>query len=184
MSIKIYEAFKLDSEVDMTDLMELLQGLRKDYLKSCSEFVDKTKGDKTYSEISNEIRQGMATSERSCYNFGASIMLYFFEGKTYIQFFGLDFTDGPHYKSLKAFCTDYHYQDQCDAWYDYEFDEGKITEQERDDAIVEYEERKRVWNGIYGERWRPNECGLVFEVCTKDDYYYIAGKVFNLPVGD
>ena len=180
MSTKIYEAWKVN-DLSMDELMQFFHTIRNDYFKSCVEFVRKVKGDDDFGTVADELRTSMNSSERGCYNFGASIMVYFNKGEMYIQFFGMDFTDSPALKELvDNHLTDYHYQNQSDAYYDFEFDEGKITEAERDEKEVEYEQRKIVWDEIYGNRWRPNECGLVFELCTKDDYYKIAGKVFNL----
>jgi hypothetical protein len=103
-----------------------------------------------------------------------------FEGETYVQFYGMDFTEGKGLKRLTALLTDYHYQDQADAWYDFEFHEGKITEKERDEAEVEYAERERVWEGIFKSGSRPNEVGLVYELCTKSDHWTITGRAFDM----
>lgn len=176
MSTKIYEAYKV-KDLSIDELMGLLMRVREDYINSCVEFVRKVKGDDDFGTVANELRKDMNGSERGCYNFTASIMVYFLEGEKYIQFFGMNFSDGETLDELMNHLQDYHYQNQADPWWCYEdgHTEEQIAEFEKD-----YEEREVVWDKIYGNRWRPNECGLVFELCTKDDYYTIAGRVFNL----
>lgn len=182
MSTKIYEAYKVKS-LTISELMDYFKLIREEYIKECVEFVKRTKGDKEFGDIGNRIRKSMSSSLNDPYNFTASIMVYFHEDNIYVQFFGMDFRESTSLGELRQnHLEDYHYQDQSDPWYAYDYDEGKLTEEERDNAEIEYEERKRVWEDIYGDNWRPNECGLVFEVCAKTDYHIILYKSFDMEI--
>jgi len=56
---------------------------------------------------------------------------------------------------------DYHYQDQSDPWYIDDYDDDKITKEEYESAIIQYEQREKDWNEVFGDgSWSPAETGF------------------------
>ncbi len=178
MSTKIYDAYRVINDLSMDNLMKYFFRIREEYLDHCVEFVKNTKTDSaTFNEISKELRESIR-NEGSFYNFKADIMVYFHEGEKYIQFFGMNFPHGNALEELYDFLTDYHYQNQSDPWWS--FTDEEYTDEQIAGFEKDYKEREEVWDAIYSKYYRPNEVGLVFELCTKNDYYTIARRVFGV----
>lgn len=183
MSTKIYNAYRVNKGISIDKVMDLLKQARKQYHEEVTKYLVLSEERlKVMYEVDSlgglvkEIKESVNSGINDTLNFSASVMVYLFEGRIYLQFFGLDSplkTDivGTLFEPI---CTDYHYQNQTDAWYEYtdeEYTKKQLKEFEKD-----YEERKRVWDGIYGDSWKPVEVGLVYEVFTSSDSMMV---VFN-----
>ena len=97
-------------------------------------------------------------------NFEASAVVYPYGKSIYIQFFGMRDLTGL---SSKKF-SDFHYQDQTD----------------RDSSVNsrEWSHRKRVWNKIYDEVYKPGAAGLAFsfiEACNCFEFCYWLERVWK-----
>jgi hypothetical protein len=96
-------------------------------------------------------------------NVNASVVVYFFEGKIYTQFY---INDNVFMKSLshnKRF-KDFHYQDQTD----------------RPKGISDkmWKERERIWDGIFKQTFlAPVDVGLIYEIGTDTVLYDIAREL-------
>lgn len=174
MSTKIYNAYKVDDGVNIDVIMNLLRCARGNYHDEIVKFLSlhnerlKCAYDlKDTFGLVDIIKDVMDKGCNDPLNFGASVVVYPYKGNLYLQFFGLD---SPLRTDIVdtifgSICDDYHYQNQSDPWYDY----GDFSEEENEVHARDYEERQLVWDGIFGNSWKPSEVGLVFELFTSSD---------------
>lgn len=179
MSTKIYNAYKVNN-MTTDEIMMKLHELREWYFVKINEFllrvgmerIKKNYGD--YTGFLDKLREDSDKLIDRPFNFSSSIMVYFHGGDIYIQFFGMSFPF-DHETFFEGNLEDYHYQNQSDPWYDYDGLEGDELKEAEDN----YKLREKVWDDILGDRTTFAECGLVFELYKKEDYFRVGYKFWT-----
>jgi len=181
MSTKIYNAYKVESCYCIDDVIKSLIKTRELYHKH---IVDYLAGD--YDNIKN--RNGITNVyglsqilkddivDQGIFDYTASVVLYVNKGCVYIQFFGFDNKtfDEVVKPVFGRMMVDYHYQNQSDPWYEYE---ENLTPDKRLLYDKEYEERRIVWEEIFGDDYVPSSRGLSYDFYTKSDVIHIVYDV-------
>jgi hypothetical protein len=180
MSTKIYDAYEFKG--NLTELMSLLNKMRKRVFSlgvaECArEISDPSKfGLIDYSD-------GLKKAFASCLyeaidpklgvlnNVTSSAVVYTYKGRLFVQFFGL-----PRGFKISNKLVDYHYQNQCDPWY--EDDRRAKDKVWRKAQAANYRSRRRVWDAITRMDTRPVHCGLVYEFIAVSDAFEVAHAVF------
>ncbi|KFZ27721.1 MAG: hypothetical protein KQ78_00031 [Candidatus Izimaplasma bacterium HR2] len=108
-------------------------------------------------------------------------MIYFFESRIYIQFFGLDgYTLKTNFVDdiFDEMIEDYHYQNQTDPWWAYE--DKEITKEQEEIYETEWAERERVWDGILGDFHRFSDIGLAYDIFGDGDCFDVSHDLMVL----
>lgn len=182
MSTKIYNAYRIKEKYYIEDV---IKKIKKTKILYKSEIVDFLFDHWNSIKIANDIKDWLELSEHledvikkgfnDQLNFSASIMVYFFEDRIYIQFFGLDghilktnFVDDI----FDGMIEDYHYQTQSDPWWTYE--DKEITKEQEEIYETEWDERERVWDGIIRDLHKFSDNGLAYDVFGYDDCFGVS----------
>ena len=182
MSTKIYNAYKIDN-MTMPEIMESLYKLKQltheNIIKFMSDRVDHEKIIKKYnhSTFINMLKDVHSKNINSPFNWNSSVVLYFHKTNIYIIFFGVDVDINEIFNNN---LVDYHYQNQSDPWYAFDLKEDTI---EYNQAEIEWEERKRVWCDITGDRWQFSESGLCYDIFSEDDIFLLSRKLWPIIEG-
>lgn len=182
MSTKIYSAYRIKEEYSIEDVMEKIKKIKILYKSEIVNFLFgrwdsiKIANDiKDCYELSTYLKDVIKKGYNDYLNFSASVMVYFFEGRIYIQFFGLDghilktnFVDDI----FDGMIEDYHYQNQSDPWWSYE--DKEITKEQEEIYEVEWAERERVWDGILGDLHKFSDIGLAYDIFGGGDCFDIS----------
>lgn len=187
MSTKIYNAYQFLGTSE--ELMVILKELKKDYYEYLKTFLKNLhysnhvfekkrypflEQDLTFKELKQKdfadyllediIHKEIKIGDWHPLNIDSSAVVYFFENKIFIQFFGLP-------KEFRSFIDknnkfkDYHYQNSTDMsnynWDDEDW--NTMTEERQTELESEWNERRKIWNEIMPDYSVPSECGLTFE---------------------
>ena len=171
VSMKLYYAYSWDG--DILSLLRFLNGLRETYLNDCAtEFYKRFRFEDQFDFLVNQtnlyrkIVEGSARQERF-FPFDAelSCVVYQFEGKTVIQFFGYDRRKYPRMSEKIESLPDVSYWDN--------------TGGPEDVPEAEFEARGKWFNGLFEALGSdvPARCGLAYEFGSKDAYFEISERV-------
>lgn len=191
MSTKIFNAFKFSSNLD--ELISILKEIKELYNQICLDkiislfksynyefekerypFLESgiTVGELKNDGMSNFILSDIfeheyKINEHHPLNINASVVVYSFENKIYVQFFGLYERELKYLiKKYEKLFEDYHYQDSTDMS-NYDWDKEKIENMSPEkvkELEEDWKERKRIWDNILPYYSAPSECGLSFDV--------------------
>lgn len=195
MSIKIYDAYEFKGS--LATLTKLLLEMRKAVIaaviqdaKTNNTFNAKTLGDtmKIF-DLQRELKVTLTSNEFFSVNkerewlvpnLRSSAMVYPVGKRLFVQFFGLP----RGVKVTDKRFVDYHYQNQCDPWYDGEEYEAKKAGRKPKGAAwikkqaANYRERKMMWQRIF-PRWEaPSQVGLAHDFVCEADLLEIADGIF------
>jgi len=181
MSTKIYNAFKFNGTPEQ--LMVIFKDIKKEYTEQCKKDLSGYKLDKIeFSKkrypfleknmylkdmdfpdftLSDIIERETVIGERNPLNIDASAVVYFYDGKIFVQFFSLpDSIINKH-----SLFEDYHYQNQTDMS---NYDEDKepmnlMTEERIQELNMDWTKRRDTWEVIlpWGDPV-PSNNGLIF----------------------
>lgn len=185
MSTKIYNAYRLKEGYTAEELFEKIKEARKLWLDICYDYVcSNVNHDVNLSELTDSLRQELESGRNSPFNLKASCVVYFHEGRIYIQFFGFDY---PVPKELqKAYgltnlfdpmLEDFHYQNQADTCFDFDYSDGKIAEVDYLKLRANWEERERVWKAITADSAIPSRAGLCYDFYDSYDPLWITHRI-------
>ena len=159
MSTKIYNAYIC--KLGMPYLQLIIQALREEYTDQVREIIK---------SVPNTLRRACIDQ----YDDDALVIYPLKNGDILFQEWRYKLGNRPGY--LPTFglmltfnkIQDYHYQDQSDPWYAYEFDEDKITQEEHDAAEIEYVQRQTDWEEVFDKAgsWTPSEVGYTIPYIT------------------
>jgi hypothetical protein len=191
MSTHVYNAYKFNGTLDA--LMKHIKSYRKQWIqyqtnrltslvldtRGCGAFKDisedgKLKFDKLRAIIVAESKKEYKTFG-DFYDVSGDVSVFSYRGQLFVQTF-LNDRAAPKFINKKF--VDFHYQDQADPWFDFDFSEGKITKEQRKAAQKEWKVRENTWKNILGD-WdlTPAEAGLTYNLCSGMDFYNIAGSI-------
>ena len=180
MSTKIYNAYRIDN-MTMPEIMKSLQKLKKETHNKIIEFIENGINHsavlnefKNFSNFNKALKDIHQTNIHSSFNWNSSVVLYFHENEIYIIFFGVDL---PIDEIFNNNLVDYHYQNQSDPWFDYHLENNT---EEYEQAEIDWERRKKVWDEIIEDRRSFSESGLQFELFSNNDIFFIAPKLWML----
>ena len=180
MSTKIYNAYKIDN-LTMPQVMECLYKIKTNYLEDIKDFIiNKVDHQKilekyNYNSFKEMLMDVHLKNINSSFNWNASVMVYFHKDDIYLITFGLPefFLDSFGENNI----SDYHYQNQCDPWYDYE---ENLTPEQLKEYELDWAQREKVWDEIIGNRYRFSESGLSYDIFSADDLSLFCYKLWNL----
>lgn len=184
MSTKIYEAYEWTAAGGLPALLKRLHVMRKrvfSYYVSMA--LRRTNPDKfDYWAYADAVKKAIQTGTWEIIddkagvvdNPSSSAVIYFWNGRTFVQFFGLP----RDMRINKVGLKDWHYQNQSDPWYEYsEYD--KKGPDWRKAMAKEYRERKRMWDQILRVDGRPSHSGLTFPFVEVSDGIRLASEMFR-----
>lgn len=183
MSTKIYNAYKFNGSIE--DLMSVLKDYRKKWMEiHLDYYYDRTKllDKDQFAEFSKNFEDSIKKEHKTWLDdaIDGSCVVIPHKSLLYVIFYATASVDIEGKKAVdpdkdERF-QDYHYQNQSDAWYEYD-DEGggeKLNKEERKAAEKDWEEREVVWEEIFNESWTPSEVGFVYEFAgTKDVWKFL-----------
>lgn len=152
MSTKIYNAYRYYG--DAGSLFNWLVRFRKRYWKMCAEHVFSILGSdqgyqhRVYSILRDVFKEGV----RDVLNVSADAVVYLYDGRVFVQFFGVHDAYqmfGKRFRLSYDF-SDYHYQNQTD-------EPSHLSEQE-------WDERRKTWDAIMRHSDVPANAGLTFHI--------------------
>lgn len=171
MSTKIYSAYKYNGDIEQ--LKADLKQIRKEYfdktysslkdifLKSYDPKKDEDRV-KTIFDFQKLIEEAMSKGYVSELSPEANAVVYFQEGKIYVQFF-IGRWDEP--ENLPERFVDYHYQNQ--------------TDQPEEINDEEWEEREETWDKILEEEDIPSLAGFTYEIFSKPHVSNVIMKLID-----
>lgn len=183
MSTTIYNAYKIAKEADLMDILRDIKEMHiqynKDFFSRLPNYTITTKeGAKTFLELSESnfgeyylsdfFNSEMRKGENTPSNIEASAVVYEYDNIKTVQLFGLprEVDKMVKEKYIKTgLLIDYHYQNQVDqSNYDWDKEDySEIPLERQMELDKDWEERRIYWEGVYGDRYIPSECGLCFE---------------------
>lgn len=177
MSWKIYEAYKWNGSLE--ELYAHLFKMRKEFMAFGKSYLaalnkaqwfaqipadEKYKVVKAKDILTEEMEKEFHKGRWHPLNIDASVVVYYFEGQLYIQYFGVGdcinlakiMKLSPLSKEHPAL-AEFHYQNQ--------------TDQPEDVSEKDWEERERIWRGIFQDSGRPSDSGLTFGLIDCKDIF-------------
>lgn len=155
MSTKIYDAYRYEGEWkhlfgDLTLVRDLYRADTKLKILQTFNRIYEEKGD--FSSAIDEA-VGLLTNGIKGVDLTASVSVYTYYGRIYIQTFGLSI---GHLNPIARKLSDYHYQNQTDR-------PRNITESH-------WKDRKNVWmNKIFKDYSTPKMAGFIFEILDAEE---------------
>lgn len=182
MSTKIFNAYKFNGSMD--DLMVHLRNYRKKWVdfqvnRLLGIYKHRDKGVDHWSLLTSSIREHSSKpfpSWSDLFDIRGSVAVYFHDGRIYVQTFlkNIVFENVTIPEFIDDRFIDFHYQNQCDPWYDC----SDLSEEEKVVAAADWENRKKVWDDIFSDGLNsPVEAGLTYEFTSYFDYVLIANQM-------
>ena len=159
MSTKMYNLYRVEEE-DIYFLFGWLLDLRKQYHQHIRETMKPFVARKGIDTVVDLIEKGTRSGLNGLFNIEASAVVYLFEGKLYVHFFGLPSRFQDRIVDNAPFLIDFHYQDQVTV----------------DEPVPdEWKERERVVESILDidPGARASCCGLSFKFADVNDVFSI-----------
>jgi len=163
MSTKIYNAYKIEN-MTMPEIMECLYEMKEDTKNNFKHFIKHQTNHEeilknwdfvSFKEMLIDVNDKNINTP---FNWKSSVVLYFHRDDIYIITFGVNLDLKKYFKDN---LFDYHYQNQSDPWYCFDYDEDSY---EYIEAEKEWEERGEIWDEIIGNRYSFSESGLSFDL--------------------
>lgn len=145
-------------------------GLHKELFDSDGKFLYKR-----LDELVDKDTRKPFKSYGDIFDIGGSVVVYFHKKHIYVQTFleaNITNSSKPPVFVNKDM-VDYHYQDQSDPYYDYLFDDKKITAKRRAILAKDWKQRKAVWDAIFDKDWSPANAGLTYEMVGNMDIFSV-----------